>query len=93
VVVVVNGIPLAVIECKSPTLGDKWRGEAIEQLLRYQEIGEHYRELGMPRLFEMVQVVGGVCGQAACYGTLGTIMPDYEERKKRLRAVGPRLVW
>jgi type I restriction enzyme R subunit len=72
VVVIVNGIPLAVIECKSPTLGDKWRGEGIEQLLRYQEIGEHYRELGMPRLFETVQVVAGVCGQAACYGTVTT---------------------
>jgi type I restriction enzyme R subunit len=72
VVVIVNGIPLAVIECKSPTLGDKWRGEAIEQLLRYQEIGEHYRELGMPRLFETVQVVAGVCGQASCYGTVTT---------------------
>ena len=72
VVLIVNGIPLAVIECKSPTLGDKWRGEAIEQLLRYQEIGEHYRELGMPRLFETIQVVAGVCGQAACYGTVTT---------------------
>jgi type I restriction enzyme, R subunit len=62
VVVIVNGIPLAVIECKSPTLGDKWRPEAIEQLLRYQEIGDDYRELGMPRLFETVQVLAAVCG-------------------------------
>lgn len=72
VVVIVNGIPLAVIECKSPTLGDKWRGEAIEQLLRYQEQGEHYHELGMPRLFETVQVLAAVCGQGACYGTVTT---------------------
>jgi type I restriction enzyme, R subunit len=72
VVLIVNGIPLAVIECKSPTLGDKWRGEAIEQLLRYQEIGEHYRERGMPRLFETAQVLVGACGQGACYGTVTT---------------------
>jgi len=29
----------------------------------------------------------------AFWFTLGAIMPDYEERKKRLRAMGPRLVW
>jgi len=27
------------------------------------------------------------------WAALGAIMPDYEERKKRLRAMGPRLVW
>lgn len=72
VVVIINGIPIAVIECKSPTLGTKWREDAIEQLLRYQEIGEQYRELGMPRLFETVQVLVATCGQAACYGTVTT---------------------
>jgi type I restriction enzyme R subunit len=66
IVLFVNGIPLAVIECKSPTLGEKWRQEAIEQLLRYQEISDDYVELGMPRLFETVQLVATVCGQAAC---------------------------
>lgn len=29
----------------------------------------------------------------AFWSTLGRIMPDYEERKKRLREMGPRLVW
>jgi predicted metal-dependent hydrolase len=29
----------------------------------------------------------------AFWATLGAIMPDYEERKKRLRAMGPRLIW
>jgi predicted metal-dependent hydrolase len=29
----------------------------------------------------------------AFWATLGRIMPDYEERKKRLREMGPRLVW
>jgi predicted metal-dependent hydrolase len=29
----------------------------------------------------------------AFWATLGGIMPDYEERKKRLRQMGPRLVW
>ena len=29
----------------------------------------------------------------AFWATLGRIMPDYEQRKKRLREMGPRLVW
>jgi predicted metal-dependent hydrolase len=29
----------------------------------------------------------------AFWATLGRIMPDYEERKAQLRAMGPRLVW
>jgi type I restriction enzyme R subunit len=32
VVVYVNGVPLVVIECKSPTLGEKWQHEALDQL-------------------------------------------------------------
>lgn len=39
IVVFVNGLPLAVIECKSPTIGDGWKAEAVKQLRRYQEIG------------------------------------------------------
>jgi hypothetical protein len=44
-VLFVNGIPLVVIECKSPTLGEGWKAEAIDQLSRYQELEERYREL------------------------------------------------
>lgn len=72
IVCFVNGMPLAVIECKSPTKGDQWRREAIKQLRRYQEAGDEWRGEGAPRLFETVQVVIGTCGQAACYGTVGT---------------------
>ncbi len=80
-VVFVNGIPLAVIECKSPTLGEKWKGDAIEQLLRYQEVGDSYRERGMPRLFETVQLVIVTCGQAAAYGTVHTPHRFFSEWK------------
>ena len=68
----VNGIPLAVIECKSPTKGDKWRQEAILQLRRYQEADPEFKGEGAPSLFNAVQLVIGTCGQAACYGTVGT---------------------
>lgn len=72
IVCFVNGIPLVVIECKSPTKGEKWREEAIRQLRRYQEVDPEFKGEGAPRLFETVQIVIGTCGQAACYGTVGT---------------------
>jgi type I restriction enzyme R subunit len=72
VVVFVNGVPLAVIECKPPTLGEQWRSEATEQLERYQELDERWRQLGAPQLFHTVQFVIAASGQAACYGTVGT---------------------
>ncbi len=51
----VNGIPLAVIECKSPTLGEKWRDDAVKQLHRYQESDEKFRGEGAPKLFHTAQ--------------------------------------
>ena len=80
-VLFVNGVPLAVIECKGPTLGEEWRFEATEQLERYQELDERWRQQGAPRLFHTVQVLVGACGQAACYGTVGTPGRSYLEWK------------
>jgi type I restriction enzyme, R subunit len=72
VVCFVNGIPLVVIECKSSGLGDGWKAEAIDQLDRYQEGSEKYKELGAPRLFQGVQLTIATCGQDAVYATVGT---------------------
>lgn len=72
VVVYVNGIPLAVVECKNPTLGEKWLHEAVEQLERYQELGERFRGLGAPHLFHTAQLLVATCGQGARFGTVGT---------------------
>ena len=72
VVCFVNGIPLVVIECKSPGLGDGWKHEAIDQLDRYQEWSEKYSELGAPRLFHSIQLNIATCGQDTVYGTVGT---------------------
>jgi type I restriction enzyme R subunit len=66
----VNGIPLVVVECKSPTLEDPV-GEAVLRLLRYQELTEEYRNRGAPRLFHTAQVLIAACGQAARFGTVG----------------------
>lgn len=81
VVVIVNGIPLAVIENKSPTLGEGWKAEAIDQLSRYQELETRYRELGAPKLFEPVQLLVATCGQAAVYGTVTTPHRFYADWK------------
>ena len=72
VVVFVNGLPLAVIECKSPTIGDAWKAESVKQLRRYQEADTRWKDQGAPRLFEAAQVLVGTCGERAVYGTMGT---------------------
>lgn len=82
VVLFVNGIPLVVIECKSPTIGDKWRHEALDQLDRYQELSGRYRGVGAPHLFHTVQVLVVTCGQAAACGTVGTPGRFYLEWKQ-----------
>ncbi|MDC0678986.1 type I restriction endonuclease subunit R [Sorangium atrum] len=81
IVVFINGIPLAVIECKSPKLGEAWKLEAIDQFSRYQELDDKYRELGAPRLFETVQVLIATCRQAAVYGTVTTPYRFFAEWK------------
>jgi type I restriction enzyme R subunit len=80
-VVFVNGLPLAVLELKNPTLGDAWLNDAVDQLLRYQEDGEKYREQGAPQLFNTVQLLVAGCGQRAAYGTVGTPQRFFAEWK------------
>ena len=72
VVAFVNGLPLAVIECKSPTIGDAWKADAIKQLRRYQEADSTWKGLGAPKLFETVQILIATCGERSVYGTVGT---------------------
>ena len=72
VVAFVNGLPLAVVECKSPTIGDAWKAEAVKQLRRYQEADTRWKDQGAPRLFEAAQILIGACGERAVYGTVGT---------------------
>lgn len=81
IVLLVNGIPLVVIECKSPTLGEGWKVEATDQFSRYQELEPRFRELGAPKLFEPVQILVATCGQAAFYGTVTTPHRHYAEWK------------
>lgn len=66
-VLFVNGIPVAVIECKARSI---LIDEAIKDMLEYQK-GD-----GIPELFKSVQVVVAANGQKALYGTTGTV-PEF----------------
>lgn len=79
-VVFVNGIPLVVIECKSPTINEPLE-KAMEQTFRYQEADDNFRGLGAPRLFHAAQLIIATCGQAAKYGTVGTPSRHFSEWK------------
>jgi type I restriction enzyme R subunit len=80
-VVFVNGLPLAVLELKNPTLGDIWLHEAVDQLVRYQEAKEEFRDQGAPQLFNTVQLLVAACGQRAAY---------WKRRSRRPSAANPR---
>jgi type I restriction enzyme R subunit len=71
IVLFVNGVPLAVIECKSPKIAEPI-AEAIGQTLRYQELEDRFEHLGAPKLFETVQVLAAISGVGASYATVGT---------------------
>ena len=69
IVLFVNGIPLAVMECKKPDLGPDKKPpveQAISQHLRNQ------KEEGIPRLFLYAQLLLAVSKNEAKYGTTGT---------------------
>lgn len=72
-VVFVNGLPLAVIECKSPTAHDAWNS-AYNDLKSYQE--------SLPLLFSPNQICCALWKVGARYGAIGTPQRFYSEIKK-----------
>lgn len=71
IVVFVNGIPVAVIECKNPLAKETGVPDAIDQLLRYQ------REI--PALFRTNQLLLGVNLFGARYGVVGADLEHFQE--------------
>lgn len=63
IVVFVNGIPFAVIECKASTISED---QAVEQMIRNQ--GKDY----IPQLFKYAQIVVATNKNAVKYATCGT---------------------
>ena len=82
IVAFVNGLPLVLIECKSPTIGSAWKAEAVKQLRRYQETDARWKNQGAPKLFETMQILVGACGERATYGTVGTLERFFLEWKE-----------
>ena len=70
VVLFVNGLPLVLIECKSPKVKDAIP-EAIDQMMRYSE-QRGARGEGSPPLFYFNQFVVATCRQQAKFGTITT---------------------
>ena len=61
-VLFVNGIPLVVMEAKSPTLLEVWKTKAVKQLRRYQEAGPEWHGAGAPELFDTNLMCVAHCG-------------------------------
>ena len=70
IVLFVNGLPLVVIECKSPKVNEPIP-EAIDQMLRYSE-QRGARGEGSKPLFYYNQFVIATCRQQAKFGTIST---------------------
>jgi type I restriction enzyme R subunit len=74
VMIFVNGIPLVVIECKSPTLTNPLEEAISDNLARYQE-----RNSGFEKLFFYNQIIVATCGTQARYATINAKSVNYKE--------------
>ena len=83
-VLFVNGIPLVVMEAKSPSLLDVWKSQAVRQLRRYQEAGPEWHGSGAPEQFHYNLLCVAHCGAAAAYASLGAPENAYFEWKSVL---------
>ncbi|GAB3024024.1 type I restriction endonuclease subunit R [Natronobiforma cellulositropha] len=79
IVLFVNGIPLGVIECKSPQIPEP-RSEALEQLTRYQNHRGGESE-GAEELFRYTQFSVAAWREGAVMGTYGTPKDQYKPWK------------
>jgi type I site-specific restriction-modification system R (restriction) subunit len=75
IVLFLNGLPVVVIECKSPKVKDAIP-EAIDQMLRYSEQRGAKGEGSAP-LFYYSQIVIATCRQEAKFGTITTHSEKY----------------
>ena len=83
-VLFVNGIPLVVMEAKSPSLLEAWKSKAVRQLRRYQEAGPEWQGSGAPGLFHYNLLCVAHCGAAAAYAAVGAPENSYFEWKSVL---------
>ena len=80
IVVFVNGLPLAVIECKSPVITNPM-ATGIDQLMRYTNSRNPLSGEGAERLFWYNQVMVSSYGDQARLGTISSLAEHYLEWK------------
>ena len=83
-VLFVNGIPLVVMEAKSPTLMDVWKTQAVRQLRRYQEAEPQWSGAGAPALFHYNLLCVAHSGASAAFSSLYAPENVYSEWKSVL---------
>ena len=83
-VLFVNGIPLVVMEAKSPTLMEVWKTQAVRQLRRCQEAEPQWSGAGAPALFHYNLLCVAHCGAAAAFSSLYAPENVYSEWKSVL---------
>jgi len=76
IVLFVNGIPFAVIECKRPSIKDPI-GQAVSEVIGYQ------KDDRIPKLFLPAQLLLAVSKNEAKYGTVGTAAKFWSVWKER----------
>lgn len=80
VVCFVNGLPLAVIECKSPYIADAV-AEGINQLRRYANLRSPENDEGAQKLFWYNQLMVSTCRDQARVGTISSSAQHYGDWK------------
>ncbi len=80
IVLFVNGLPLAVIECKSPYITNPMEA-GIDQLLRYANRRQSHEDEGAERLFHYNQMMVSTHRDKARVGTISSRMEHYLEWK------------
>lgn len=80
IVCFVNGLPLAVIECKSPYLSSPM-AEGIDQLRRYANLRRPEEDEGAQKLFWYNQLMVASCRDQARVGTISSTAQHYGDWK------------
>ncbi len=69
IVIFINGLPLVVIECKSPLLTNPLQ-QGIRQIIEYQET--------IPKLFYLNQIIIVTSSQSAVFGVIGNSYENFQ---------------
>lgn len=80
IILFINGLPLAVIECKSPYITNPMES-GIDQLMRYANLRNPVDDEGAEKLFHYNQIMVSTHRDKARLGTISSLMEHYLEWK------------